>query len=273
LLCHYCGREEQPQRDCPECLQRGMLYLGSGTERIEELLGRRFPDARLARMDSDTMRKRSSYARVLGEFRRGEIDILVGTQMIAKGLDFPNVTLVGIVKADMSLNLADFRASERTFQLVAQVAGRTGRGEQGGKVIVQTFMPEDVAIRAAAAHDYDRFAKTELEHRRTWGYPPYMRLARIILRGEDEAAVTARAEALHASVAEAWKQLRAGEHEGVLPAAPCPIPRIKGEYRFHLLVRARDAKRLADVLNGASELDRTDKHVAVQVDVDPVSML
>ncbi|MCX7804673.1 MAG: primosomal protein N', partial [Planctomycetota bacterium] len=184
LRCHYCDRTGEPPKECPACLCPHIKYWGIGTERVEEEARKTLPEARIARMDSDTMSRRRAYAEILAAFRARELDVLVGTQMIAKGLDFPDVTLVGIVLADTALHLPDFRSRERTFQLLAQVAGRSGRGERGGKVIVQTFMPADPAIRAARDHDFEGFARQELASRRDFGYPPFSRLARIVLRGK-----------------------------------------------------------------------------------------
>ncbi|MEQ8838704.1 MAG: primosomal protein N', partial [Lacipirellulaceae bacterium] len=185
-LCHYCDHEEPPPKVCPDCKSPAIRYGGLGTQKLEDEVRSRFPNSKVVRMDTDSMRKAGSHERVLSEFRAGEIDILLGTQMIAKGLDFPNVTLVGVVNADTALHLADFRAAERTFQLVAQVAGRTGRGSKGGRVLVQTLDPEHPAIAAAARHDYLNFAKAELEVRESVGYPPFGSMARIVVRGPDE---------------------------------------------------------------------------------------
>ncbi len=277
ILCHYCGREQSPPAACPACGKPDILYHGAGTEKIEAVVGRVFPAARIARMDSDTMRDRTAYARLLGAFRRGEIDILVGTQMIAKGLDFPNVTLVGIIKADLALHFADFRASERTFQLIAQVAGRTGRSSKGGRVIVQTFAPENEAIQAAATHDFPRFARQELQHRREWNYPPYVQMARIIVQGPDLAAVKKRAGEIHAALTAAWGEPAGSEHAPAallpFPPAPCPVAIIKGEYRFHLLCRAATSALLTERLDATAELDRAVTGVQVVVDVDPVNMM
>ncbi|MEK7242534.1 MAG: primosomal protein N', partial [Planctomycetota bacterium] len=188
-ICHYCSYEVKPQENCPECAGARLNYFGLGTERIEEEMGRYFPGYKALRMDSDSMKGRNAHAKALKSFERGEVQILVGTQMIAKGLDLPNVTLVGVISADTILNLPDFRAVERTFQLLAQVAGRTGRGPKGGRVVVQTFNPRQYAILAAAAHDYEGFADRELEYRRELGYPPFGYMARIVLVGQKEERV------------------------------------------------------------------------------------
>ncbi|MCI0462823.1 MAG: primosomal protein N', partial [Gemmataceae bacterium] len=177
MLCHHCGYEQEPPQLCPKCNQGQVRYQGLGTEKLQSEIEEKFPDHVIRRMDSDTMRRPGSHAKLLSAFRRGEVHVLLGTQMIAKGLDFPNVTLVGVVNADMGLHLPDFRAAERTFQLLAQVSGRAGRGPRGGRVLVQTYNPEHPSIALAATHDYNRFVAIEMAHRKAHKYPPYQRLA------------------------------------------------------------------------------------------------
>ena len=270
LRCHYCDRTERPPKECPGCLCPHIKYWGIGTERVEEETRRVLPDARIGRMDSDTMRRRHAYSDILAAFRAGELDVLVGTQMIAKGLDFPNVTLVGIVLADTALHLPDFRSRERTFQLIAQVAGRSGRGARGGKVLVQTFMPRDPSIRAAREHDYEGFARQEIGARRDFRYPPFSRLARIVLRGRSPDKVLAAA----GEIAEALSRAAAAVPEaGVLGPAPCPVAEVKGFARFHILVKATDAPALADILDRAGVTEKSGGAVEVCVDVDPIAML
>src|SRR5262249_26905914 len=185
LLCHYCGYEQEPPQNCPQCGKSAVRYQGLGTEKLEVEIEQRFPGYVVRRMDSDTMSRPGSHARTLNAFRRGEIHILMGTQMIAKGLDFPNVTLVGVVNADLALHVPDFRSAERTFQLLSQVAGRAGRGPRGGRGLVQTFTPEHPCIAHAATHDYDAFVSGELAHRREHNYPPYQRLVRLVIRSRE----------------------------------------------------------------------------------------
>ncbi len=182
-ICHYCDYTIATPPWCPACRFDGIRYGGLGTQRLEVEVKARFPEIPIARMDSDTMRKPGSHQKVLSAFRSGEIRILLGTQMIAKGLDFPNVLLVGVINADSALHFPDFRAAERTFQLVTQVAGRTGRGNRGGQVIVQTFSPEHPAIVAASHHDFIGFADAEMIQRKKFDYPPLGSIARIIIRG------------------------------------------------------------------------------------------
>ena len=270
-LCHHCGAAEPVGDRCPECGEPGLLLRGAGTERIEDVVGRVFPGVRVARLDSDAMKKRGAHANVLEDFRTGRTDILVGTQMIAKGLDFPRVTVVGIVNADIALDLPDFRASERTFQLVSQISGRAGRSELGGRVVVQTYHPHHPAVKAAAAHDYERFAVRELESRQEFGYPPFVRLARVVLRGKDETKVTRRAIDVASALREAVKG--AGEAFDVLGPAPCPIGMIKELSRRHVLVKSREGKALPELLHRTAKALKSASGVHVAVDVDPVSML
>jgi len=271
VKCHYCGREERPPAECPECGLEGISYGGTGTERIEEAVGRLFPGASSLRMDSDTMKARHAHEEALELFRRGEVQILIGTQMIAKGLDFPTVTTVGVVNADVALHLPDFRSRERTFQLLAQVAGRTGRGEKGGRVVIQTFLPTDPSIVAASTHDYERFASLTLPIRRSLGYPPYGRMARIICRGRKEAQVR---DYMH-ELAAALRSLAANLADGsqVLGPAPAPVSRIKLRYRYHLMLKCPTAESVHDILDRASELLQGPSGAKVIVDVDPISML
>jgi primosomal protein N' (replication factor Y) len=222
-------------------------------------------------MDTDTMRGRGSHERVLGAFRRGELRILLGTQMIAKGLDFPGVTLVGVVNADTALHLPDFRAAERTFQLVAQVAGRTGRGEQGGRVLVQTFSPGYAAIQAAARHDFLAFAAAELPHRREHLYPPFGRLARVIVRSKDETAAKSHIEALANRLNELTKDIP--QTIRVLGPAPAPVTRVKNFFRYHLQLQGPADFPLEQILRPAIAATPPTRHVEIAVDVDPLGML
>ncbi|MBI5366158.1 MAG: primosomal protein N' [Planctomycetes bacterium] len=272
-LCHQCGWETRPPTVCPECKGTNLQYLGLGTERIEETLKQLFGDAAVERMDSDSMRTRSAYDRVLGGLLTGDVDFVVGTQMVAKGLDFPNVTVVGVIAGDAALFHEDFRAAERTFQLITQVAGRAGRGEKGGRVVVQVMNPQHFSIRRAVAHDYEGFATEELAHRREFGYPPYGRLARVLVQAKVEAAAQAGAERLAALL----RGPAAAAKAEVLGPAPCSIAVIKGRARWHVLVKAANAAALAAVLAGARAELRGElkglRGVEVALDVDPVSIL
>ena len=268
-LCHYCGEQVPPPGICPACRTSHLLELGAGTERVEDDIARKFPAYALERMDSDTTRGRDAHQRRLDRFRSGEARILIGTQMIAKGLDFPEVTLVGVVSADTSLLLPDFRAAERTFQLVEQVAGRAGRGLRGGRVVVQTMNPEHASIKAAAEHDYRGFAEAELAFRRDLGYPPFGHLVRVVAAAPDVARARSRCE----KIADALAAAPEAATLQVLGPAACPLAALKGRSRWQLLIKAPDrasqraATRIVRPFTGASGKTQ------LALDVDPVSML
>jgi primosomal protein N' (replication factor Y) len=270
MLCHYCGFEQEPLQNCPRCGEAAVRYQGLGTEKLQAEIEARFSGFVVRRMDSDTMRKPGSHARILAAFRKGLIHILLGTQMIAKGLDFPNVTLVGVVNADVGLHVPDFRSAERTFQLLSQVAGRAGRGPQGGRVLVQTFTPDHPSIALAASHDYARFVEGELAHRRAHGYPPFQRLARLIVRSRDQQAAADFAARM------------AGDFQAALAAAPevrllgpaeAPIFRLKGYFRFHFQLQSPRPGELHRVLREVLPPLRPPSGVEFALDVDPYHML
>jgi primosomal protein N' (replication factor Y) len=269
-ICHTCDAERTPPAQCPTCSGKSLHYGGIGTERLEREVKAAFPDKVTRRMDSDTMRSPGSHEQVLKAFKEGNVDILLGTQMIAKGLDFPNVTLVGVVNADTALHLPDFRASERTFQLVAQVAGRTGRGDRPGKVLVQTFSPENPAILRAAQHDYLGFVADEMPIRATHGTPPFGRVARLIARGPAESAV--REFMNHVA-----QQLSAAGATGgsvtLLGPAPAPVTKIRDLFRYHIQLRAQSAKAIQAVLREIVPRLQPPADVEIAVDVDPVNLL
>jgi len=270
LTCHYCGMEKPIPQVCSACGAPGVKFWGLGTERVENQVKGIFPDARVARMDSDTMTRRSAYVETLSAFRAGKLDVLIGTQMIAKGLDFPNVTLVGIVLADTALHMPDFRSRERTFQLLEQVAGRAGRGEKGGRVLVQTYLPKDPAVLAAAEHDYEGFAEAELRERHAYGYPPFTRLARVLVRGKD----LGQTQAAGQQAGEALRAETKGSALQVLGPSAAPISMLEGRHRFHLLVKASDGESLAALFAGPAgrALEKL-KGAEATVDVDPQAML
>ena len=268
LICHTCDAEKQRPPTCPHCQAANLHYGGIGTERLEREVETAFPEYVSRRMDSDTMRTPGSHEQVLSAFRSGEIKILLGTQMIAKGLDFPNVTLVGVVNADTALHMPDFRAAERTFQLVAQVAGRTGRGDKPGRVLVQTFAPEHHAIAFAAKHDYEGFVQTELPYRREMGMPPYGRLMRLIARGPDEPAVRVYFEQL----ADA---LRTAAPPGVTiqGPAPAPVTKIRNLFRYHLRMRCDSPRPLQILWQTVAPTMPPPGEIELAIDVDPVNLL
>jgi len=272
-VCHYCDYQIPTPPWCPSCRFDGIRYSGMGTQKLEMEVKTRFPDAKIARMDSDTMRRPGSHERVLNAFREGELQILLGTQMIAKGLDFPNVLLVGVINADSALHFPDFRASERTFQLVTQVAGRTGRGNRGGRVIVQTFTPEHPAIQAASQHDYKQFADTEMLQRRKYSYPPLGSVARIIIRGPLEETTEAFADTIVERLEAARNKL--SSEVRILGPAPPPIARLRGKFRFHILLQAADSVSLGETIRQAVATLKPVAKDDIQfvIDIDPMDML
>ncbi|HPU75525.1 MAG TPA: primosomal protein N' [Bacillota bacterium] len=273
LVCHYCNYVERAPDVCPSCGGTHIRYFGAGTERIEDEVRKSFPEARVARMDVDTTRRKGAHRAILGAFREGRTDILVGTQMIAKGLDFPNVTLVGVVSADTALNLPDFRAAERTYQLISQVAGRSGRGDAPGTVVVQTYSPEHYSILAAASHDYRAFYEAEIASRREAGYPPARQMARILLRGIDESA-TARHAGVIAAACRELGCVSDGTVE-VLGPAPAPIPRIAGKYRWHLLLLSGNPQALREAAKAgcAARGPGGSGPITVSLDIEPSAVL
>lgn len=270
LACHFCGDNRPVPRACPnpECNDPGFRYAGVGTERVEEILCKLFPGATIQRVDSDTMKRKDSYHRVLGDFKTGKIDILIGTQMIAKGLHFPNVTLVGVVYADVILHMPDFRAGERTYQLLTQVAGRAGRGDVKGEVIVQTFTPMHPAVQAARRMDFASFCDQELEFRRELNYPPYSHVIALLIRCEIDEKARRAAEDLAAALAPHDERLWMRSEP-----APAPISRIKGWYRYQIMLRTRRVVAAGRAVRKiVNEMKWTPK-VQCTVDVDALSML
>jgi len=269
VVCHSCCEELPVPRACPSCTAPSPRHLGAGSERVELLVKKGFPAARVQRMDSDTMLRREDYEEALEAFGRGEIDVLVGTQMIAKGLDFPRVTVVGVVNADLALHLPDFRSSERTFQLLAQVAGRAGRGLLDGRIVVQSSTPGHPAIVAAAKHDYEGFARSEARLRAELGYPPHGRLLRVVLEAEDPGKLDDAARACGALLRGA-----VGTAGQVLGPAEAPIALLRGRHRKHVLVKGRrDGKAVEDARKALRGFDPGHARVRVAIDVDPMSML
>jgi primosomal protein N' (replication factor Y) (superfamily II helicase) len=257
LRCHHCGRSARPPERCPRCDSRRIRYFGAGTQRVEAELRSRFPRLRVARLDSDALAARRGFEAIYDDFRDGQVDVLVGTQLAAKGLDLPSVTLAAVIAADVTLNLPDYLAPERTFQLLAQVAGRAGRGPMPGRVIIQTYAPDHYAVKAAARMDVDGFADEELTRRRLLGYPPASVLARLLVADPDRERAEARAETAAAAV-----RLPGVEVHGPLPAY---VARTAGRWRFQVILRAeRDADRRA-------ALERVP--AGVGIDVDPQSLL
>ena len=265
LVCHHCNARYPIPAVCPECESKRIKFFGSGTERIEEAVQEISPRARILRWDADTTGRKGSHEEILARFAAHEADVLVGTQMIAKGLDLPLVTFVGVVSADVGLYLPDFRAPERTFQLLTQVAGRAGRSARGGRVIFQTYKPEHYAVQAAAEHDYAAFYQREMNFRREQGYPPAGRLARLVFWHKKLETVQSRcaemAAALRARIGEVSLP---GEKFDIIGPVPAFFARHRSFYRWQILVRAPDPARL---------LRGLDIPFGWRVDVDPVTVL
>jgi primosomal protein N' (replication factor Y) len=273
LVCHYCLHQESAQMPCPECGKALERQRGLGTQQVERLLMDRLPEARIARMDVDTTSGKWAHTAILDRVGRGEVDILLGTQMIAKGLDFPNVTLVGVIDADVGINLPDFRASERSFQLLSQVAGRAGRGPKGGEVVIQTRVPSHHAVRCAVTHDYHGFVAEELPARESPAYPPTLRLANVVVSGLDEAAVAQFATDVTDWLLKA--DLTFGLGVTVLGPAPCPLERIKNRWRWHVVLKSVQQAPLTRLLRGLlTGVDVPAAHdLRLVADRDPVSLL
>ena len=267
--CHYCNYSARVPGQCPNCKGPYLEQAGFGTERVEAEVKRAAPGARVARLDRDAIRKKGSLGALLARFRAGEIDVLVGTQMIAKGHDFPRVTLVGVVSADVGLGLADFRASERTFQLLTQVAGRAGRGEQPGEAVIQTIYPDHYSIQLACRQDYPAFFEKELQFRRAMRYPPFVSIVNTIVRARTFSGAMDDA----ADIVERVRQADGGRGElRVLGPAPAPLGRLRGEYRAQLLVKSTNRRKMREALLAAIAA-RPDLARRTTVDVDPASVL
>jgi primosomal protein N' (replication factor Y) len=268
LACHLCGYQSKPPVQCPECHDPGIQYSGIGTQRVEETVRKFFPTARIARMDADTMTRKGAYREVLGKFRARQIDILIGTQMIAKGLDFPNVTLVGIINADIGLHSPDFRAGERTFQLLTQVAGRAGRGETEGEVIVQTFSPASPSVQFARHHDFSGFFDQEISFRENFGHPPFTRMLLVQIRSVSQEKALFAAEAvakLYADAAPATVQ--------VSSAAAAPLERAHGQYRYHIVLKSASGALLGNLARRIGPSLKLPEGVVMTLDVDPYSLM
>jgi len=270
LMCHYCGYQAPVPKVCPKCASEYIFFLGTGSEKLEDLLHGAFPTARIGRLDRDTVRGRGDFERVLSALHAGELDLLVGTQMIAKGHDIHGVTLVGVVGADFALGFPDFRAAERTFQLLTQVAGRAGRGTAPGKVILQTYFPEHYAVRFAERHDYRGFYEKELQYRRWMHYPPFTALANVLVRSDE------LAQALkYSGMLGRWLEKNPPQGVRVLGPASAPLARLKSEYRYHFILKSQSRERLNAVLRALLDLAAAEKipRGKLVVDVDPVSLL
>ena len=270
VLCHFCDYHTEPPKKCPYCGSSAVRFFGTGTQKLEQEVRSSFRDSRVLRMDSDSMRRPGSHDEALESFRCGEARILVGTQMIAKGLDFPNVTLVGVIDADTMLHQPDLRASERTFQLIAQVAGRTGRSDRGGRVLVQTSSPDEAAIVLAAKHDYVGFAQHELKFRRDQAAPPFACMARVILRAKREDVVQAAADDLADGLRQHADRITSPVR--LLGPAPAPVARLRGHFRYHLQMTAPEVKQIHQLWKSTIADMQPPAGVELVVDVDPLNM-
>jgi primosomal protein N' (replication factor Y) len=271
IICHYCNHRQAVPKVCPACGKKYIYYVGEGTEQLEEMLTQLFPALRVARIDRDTTARRRVFEQSLADFSAGKIDTLVGTQMLAKGHDFPNVTLVGVVSVDAGLALPDFRSAERTFQLITQVAGRAGRGDRPGQVLIQTYHPYHYALRHACAQDYEGFYNEEIHYRENHSYPPFVALASLLVHGPDLGRV--RNDSL-----ELRKQLDAANEQRkcrILGPAPAPLSRLKGEHRFQLLLKSRSRRYLREVADAAlkSVAENGVSLRSVNLEIDPVSIM
>ncbi|HYJ12899.1 MAG TPA: primosomal protein N', partial [Thermomicrobiales bacterium] len=261
MVCHRCDHREPPPNTCPDC--GGQLdFFGAGTQRVEDEVRKTFPRARVMRWDQDAIRRQGGYEAMLARVEQGEVDIVVGTQMVAKGFDLPGVTAIGVVQADSMLHLPDFRAAERTFQLLTQVAGRAGRRRSGSEVVVQTYTPHHYAVQAASRHDYDAFFIEEIDFRQRHFFPPFVRLARYVYRHDKEQAAAIEAEMMAREIARHARMT--GTSLDILGPTPAFQARVRGQYQWQVVLRSRDMDRL---------LDDLPMRPGWVVDIDPQSML
>jgi len=271
LKCHYCGHLAAPPDKCPACRGLGLKLIGSGTQKVEEELQTLFPEARIKRMDSDSVKGRDAYEKLLQQVDRREVDILLGTQMVAKGHDFPAVTLVGVVDADVGLNLPDFRSAEKTFQLITQAAGRAGRGDTVGEVVIQTMNANHYSIRHSTTHDYEGFYEEEIVFRSQLGYPPVGRIIKLEIKGADESLAAEAAK----TARDRMRHLMRGKETALLGPAPAPISRVRGQYRFQLLLLStrREAIRALAAEGRKVVEEKYGRKCRVLIDVDPVNLM
>jgi len=266
VKCHYCNHKEEVPRFCPRCGSRKIRYFGTGTEKVEQIVKKTFPRARVMRMDIDTMRYKYAAERIFNAFRQGRVDILVGTQLVAKGWDFPGVTLVGIISADTALNLPDFRSAERTFSLITQVAGRSGRGPKGGEVIVQTYNPDHYSIKIALKQDYRSFYEREMEFRKELDYPPITNLVIVLVKGKDEEKIILTSQKINSLLEKEVNQVT------ILGPAPAVLNKIAGKYRWQIIIKTSKLGTVTEFFQRHS-FGFEERGVEVTVDVDPLSML
>ncbi|MDA2933048.1 primosomal protein N' [Acidobacteria bacterium AH-259-D05] len=275
LVCHYCGYVRPVPTQCRACGKEYIYFLGHGTEKVQQILAGLFPEAVIDRLDRDTVQRKGSFQRILGTFASGQTDVLIGTQMIAKGHDFPRVTLVGVLTAEQALRMADFRAAERTFQLLTQVAGRAGRGEHPGEVVIQTYYPNHYSLKYARSQDYRLFFEEEIRFRRNFQYPPFTALANLMLQGEPPHKIRRQAEQVTDLLLQYRTRLSSGRRMRVLGPAQAPLEKLKGQYRFQILIKATSRKELHHVLESAMDELQQKKAILKKpsIDVDPLNLL
>ncbi len=273
IKCHYCNYTEAVPTVCPDCQSSYIRYFGLGTQKVEAEIQKMFPDARIARMDQDTTRTKDAHWKITSSFKKGDTDILIGTQMVAKGFDFPRVSLVGVLSADIALNLPDFAASERTFQLLSQVAGRAGRGELSSQVIIQTYTPEHPSIRSAQNHDYRNFYGKEIEERKILHYPPFSQLINLILSGPREEVVRQGIETLHKGLEDSCREMEKDEEVAILGPAPATHEKLKGLFRYQILIKDQGFSSGRTILKQELKAFNLPSHCRLQVDVDPTDLL
>ncbi|GBF23422.1 primosomal protein N', partial [Candidatus Gastranaerophilus sp. (ex Termes propinquus)] len=271
--CHYCSFELKNLEKCPHCKDESLENFGTGVQRVEKIAEKIFENAKIARLDSDSLVRKNEHIDVLSAFEKGEIDILIGTQMIAKGLDNPNVVLVGVVNADLSFNLPDYRAPERGFSLLTQVAGRSGRGESLGKVIFQTFNSENFIIEKAQAQDYEAFYENEIELREHFDYPPFSKIIRLIISAPDDFRAERAGIEIASRLKEHIEKLSLTERLIILGPSPCIFERIRGEFRFNILVKNKLEERGHGIICGFLRKILLPKDIKMVVDVDPSDIL
>jgi primosomal protein N' (replication factor Y) len=276
LICHYCGYSAPFTGVCPECGESAVRYAGYGTQKIEDELSKLLPEAKILRMDADTTTSKDSHEKLFSAFERGEYNILLGTQMVAKGLDFPNVTLVGVVSVDQQLYNDDFRSLEKTLSLLTQVVGRSGRGENQGRAIIQTLTPENEIIRIAARQDYDEFFESEIRIRRAMTYPPYCDLCVLGLTGEDEQGVRIASNEVLSLIRTLISEKYKGEKIIVLGPVPARVLRVSGKYRYRIIIKCRNSADFRAMISEVLIETGTDKrfrNVSVFADMNPDSAL
>jgi primosomal protein N' (replication factor Y) len=273
LNCHYCDYSEMPPEVCPNCGSENIGYSGFGTEKIEKYLNDKFPGAVVVRMDTDTVKRRHALTDILQRFSKREIDILIGTQIVTKGLHFPGVTLVGVLNADIPLNFPDFRSAERTFNIITQVSGRSGRSEKGGDVIIQTYNPVHYAIQTAKNQDYEEFYAREISYRQALIYPPFCRIVRLVFRGEEPESLFKYAREAASFIMERRQQAPGTRNITVLGPTYCPVSKIKRNFRVHVIIKLHEMGEIRKILRELEQRIHPPRNVYIEIDIDPISML